>query len=402
MIGLNMKNQFYKVVISIFTGLMVIFLLSCAEDVTPTLYDLASTNLPTPVITSVDPPAEALAGVTKITITGSNFSSTMRNNLVYFNGVPGKVLTATNTQLEVTSAVVVSDSIIIKVAVIGANSFSNEILYKLNPAVGIFYPLDAKIFQVPYGIAVDNSENVYVSLKDQGIKKIDVQGVLTDFAPKGPETFFRSMTVASDNAIYAVRGGVRGFYKVVENTAPAAFVATSQGISDNVNAIDFDKTRDVLWAGGSTGIIYRITLTKNIIKYNLTDGINAIRVAGNSLFIVTSGDKELIWKAAIVSADSLGTPELYFDFSTQVGNLTKLMDVVAAQDGDIYLGTDSDTNPVYIVHPDKSFEELYSGLINSAAYSMVWGNASLIYMSNVIEGVNTTILKLDVEKLGLK
>ena len=402
MIGLNMKNKFYKIVISIFTGLMVIFLLSCAEDVTPTLYDLASTNLPTPVIATVDPPTEALAGVTKITITGSNFSSTLRNNLVYFNGVPGKVLTANNSQLEVTSAVVVSDSIIIRVAVIGANAFSNEMLYKLNPAVGEFYPLDAKIFQVPYGLAVDNTENIYVSLKDQGIKKINNQGVLTDFAPKGPETFFRSMTFASDNSIYAVRGGVRGFYKVVENTAPAAFVATSQGISDNVNAIDFDKTRDVLWAGGSTGIIYRITLTKNVIKYNLTDGINAIRVAGNSLFIVTSGDKELIWKAAIVSADSLGTPELYFDFSTQVGNLTKLMDVVAAQDGDIYLGTDSDTNPVYIVHPDKSFEELYSGLINSAAYSMVWGNASLIYMCNVIEGVNTTILQLDVEKLGLK
>lgn len=397
-----MKNKFYKLAKSIIAGMMALILISCAEDVTPTLYDLASTNLPTPVITSLDPATEALAGVTKITITGSNFSSTLRNNLVYFNGVAGKVLTATSSQLEVISAVVVSDSVIIKVAVIGSNKFSNEILYKLNPAVGIFYPLDAKIFQVPYGLAVDGLENVYVSLKDQGIKKIDTQGVLSDFAPKGPETFFRSMAFASDNSIYAARGGVRGFYRVVENTAPAAFVATSQGISDNVNAIDFDKVNDVLWAGGSTGIIYRITLSKNVKKYNMNDGINAVRVAGNALFIVTSGEKELVWKAEIISADSLGTPELYFDFSAQVGNLSKVMDVVAAQDGDIYIGTDSDSKPVYVVHQDKSFAELYSGLINSAAYSMVWGNGSLIYMSNVIEGVNTTILKLDVEKLGLK
>jgi hypothetical protein len=394
-----MKNKFYIIFIAINLS-AILFLISCSEDVTPSLYDMATESSPTPVISSLDPPNEALAGVTKITITGSNFSATSQNNLVYFNGLPGKLISATTTQLEVVSAVVISDSVSIKVAVIGSDNFSNIYTYKLKPAVAELFPFNPDFSQFPYASTVDNLENVYASLKDLGTKKIDPQSTLTDFAPKGPETFFRSMTYASDNAIYAVRGGVKGVYKVVANTAPAAFVASSQGITDNVNAIDFDQARNVLWAGGSTGIVYRITLTKNVKKFNIQGTINALRVAANYLYIASTTDKEVIWKMEIVSADSLGAPQLYLDFTAQVSDLQKVMDIVVAQDGDLYIGSDKTSDPIYVVHPDKSFEELYPGLITSSAYSLVWGKGNFVYLTTAAAGVNETILKIDMQKPG--
>lgn len=397
-----MKKNIYKIATLTSLIFAFLYLAGCSEDITPSLTELSPESLATPVITAINPPGEALAGVTKLTITGSNFSATLRNNLVYFDGVPGNVLSSSSTQLEVISAVVISDTVLVKIAIIGSDQFSNVFSYKLKPAVAEFYPFDPVTKkEVPYAITVDNIENIYASLKDLGTKKIDDQGVLTSFAPKGPETFFRSITFASDNAIYAVRGGVRGVYRVAENTAPAAFVASSQGITDNVNSINFDETRNVLWAGGSTGILYRITLDKNVKKYNLEGGVNALKVAGNDLYVASTTTKELIWKIPIVSADSLGTPELYFDLSTQVDSLLKVIDIVVAQDGDLYLGTDRTSDPIYVVHPDKSFEKLYPGLINSSVYSLVWGNGNFIYMTNVVDNINTTIFKIDVQKVGL-
>lgn len=397
-----MKKYIYKITASICFTLFVLYFLGCSEDITPTLTEFSPASLPTPAITAISPPTEALAGVTKITITGSNFSSTLKNNLVYFNGVPGKVISSTSTQLELISPVVISDSVLIKIAIIGSEKFSNVFSYKLKAAAAEFYPFDPVTKkEIPYAITIDNMENMYASLKDLGIKKISNQGVLTSFAPKGPETFFRSITFASDNAVYAVRGGIKGVYKVAENTAPAAFVASSQGITDNVNSINFDESRNVLWAGGNTGIIYRITLNKNVKKFNINGNITAIRVAGNDLYVAATTDKEVIWKMPIISADSIGAPELYFDLSTQINSLIKIIDLVIAQDGDLYVGTDKTADPVYAIHPDKSFEELYPGLINSAVYSLVWGNGNFMYMTNIVDGINTTVLKIDMQKLGL-
>ena len=92
------------------------------------------------------------------------------------------------------------------------------------------------------------------------------------------------MTFASDNSIYAVKR-IKGVYKVSENTNPVAFISSAQGVTDNINCINFDKTRNILWAGGSTGIVYRITLDKAVKKYTINGNINSIKVVQNYLFL---------------------------------------------------------------------------------------------------------------------
>ena len=102
----------------------------------------------------------------------------------------------------------------------------------------------------------------------------------------------------------------------------------------------------------------------------------------------------------IISADSLGSPELYFDVSSEIDSVIKIIDIVAAQDGDLYIGTNKAADPIYVVHPDLTFEVFYPGILNSAVYSLVWGNDKYVYMTNTVESVNTTILKIDMQKLG--
>jgi len=400
-----MKKIFFKF-LTVVIFLSVIWQNGCSEDPTASLYELPAGNLPTPVISSLTPSAEALAGVTEITISGSNFSVEPRNNRVYFNNQPATVISATATQLKVISPVVISDTVIVRMALAGGNAeFSNELSYKLKPAVSEYYPFDSKKGELPYAVTVDANEILYVSLSGLGTKKVSTELALSDFAPKGPETFFRAMTYASDNAIYSVRGGVRGVYKLSQGVAPAAFVSSSQGITDNVNSLDFDKSKNVIWAGGSTGIIYRITFTKNVKKYNLTGIVNSVKVAGSSLFIaLTDNNKELIYKMPIVSADSLGAAELYLDFST-VDTLLKVVDLAVAEDGDLYIGTNSFVDPIYVVHTDKTVEVLYPGLINSSVYSLYWGSGKYLYMTNIIKNAdatttNKTVLRIDMQKNG--
>lgn len=397
-----MKKILHKV-FTVLVFLSTIVLISCNEDPTPSLYDLPAGNLPAPAISGLNP-AEGLAGVTKIIITGSNFSSVLKNNFVYFNGKPGTVLTATPTQLTVTAANIVSDTVLIKVSVLGALDFSNIIIYKLKPAVSEYYTFDAKILkEFPYGICTDNQENVYVSLSGLGTKKIlPIVDSLVNFAPKGPETFFRGITFASDNAVYGVRGGIKGVYRAAENTAPAAFVSSAQGITDNVNDVEFDATRNVIWGGGATGILYRIRLDKNVKKFNITGTVNAMRVAGNDLFVATrtTDNEEIVWKVPIINADSLGTPEQYFNVSTSINTALKIGDIVVSEDGDLYIGTDQALDPIYNIHPDKSFETHYPGLIDSPVYSLSWGYGNILYMTNIVAGVNTTILRINMQKPG--
>ena len=58
---------------------------------------------------------------------------------------------------------------------------------------------------------------------------------------------------------------------------------------------------------------------------------------------------------------------------------------MSAQDGDLYIGTDKAADPIYVVHPDLTFEVFYPGILNSAVYSLVWGNDKYVYMTNTVK-----------------
>ena len=209
--------------------------------------------------------------------------------------------------------------------------------------------------------------------------------------------------MASDSAIYGVRG-VKGIYKVVKNTAPATFVSSANGIVDNLNDIEFDFSRNVFWSCGADGYLYIVTLNKNVKKYQMSGNISAIKNGGDNLFVAIrdTNNQELVWKFPIISSDSLGTAELYFNFTQNVDSIAKMTDLALDQDGNLYICSNKQSVAMYIVRPDKSFSEFYSGLIAGSIYSFKWGPENVAYFTNILLDINTDVWKVDMKKLSVQ
>ena len=415
-----MTNSFKKIILIIVTTFIsLLFIQSCAEDPEPSLYDLPGGGGATPVISSVNPPNEALAGVTEITITGNNFSADPEENLVFFNGELADVKSATITQLVLTAPNVVSDSIAIKIAVNGAEQFSNNFIYKLSPAVSeIVNPDGEPIYNVTataanqftniYGITVDNQENLLISVAgggSEGIKKVTPAGDVTDYAPKGAESFFAYMKIGLGDTIYAARASSRGIWQVVQGITSITWITQPQGtiIAD----LDFDINLNI-WTVGSA--IFRVTRNKEVKSFPFVGTLRSVRVFGNSLFVAGKKDDiEGVWKFQIISSDSLSSPELYFDLSQYTNEASAVINTITfSADGDLIVGTTKEVDPIVIIHPDKSIEPLYPGVIplRTDVVNFAWGTGEFLYFNRpgVVDGEaiihKPGLMKLNMQEAG--
>ena len=170
-----MKSKNIYLNLAILTGVFILLLLvnSCTNDVTPSLY---SDQPPgeTPVINSVDPPDKALAGISNITITGENFSTTADNNLVFFNAAPAEILSASATQLVVKAPNIVGEGINLKIAVHKVELFSNTVSYTLESALSDLAPSTDLIPQLEAQLTQFQTElRVATDIRDQFRRQIE-------------------------------------------------------------------------------------------------------------------------------------------------------------------------------------------------------------------------------------
>jgi hypothetical protein len=362
-----MKKIFYNT-FTIITVLVTIILTSCAEDPPASLEQYPSANLPAPVLSTLEPSSQALAGITEITITGSNFSADSRNNRVYFNGIPGTIISGTTTQLTVKVPNVVADTVMVKIAVVGAQDFSNQFQYKMVSSWEVYYPLDP-IAEKAYGIITDNSSNLLVNLYDIGIWKITPDKVKSLFVPKGNTQKWDNFRYGPGGELYGVRSA-RGVWKVVENIAPAApWAAPSAGV---IVALEFDANQN-LWALNNNNTIFKIKQDKSFTNYAFTGVLRAIRLFNNDLYVAATKDNiEGVWRIPIDANGDIGTEELYFE-TTNIRIGAKITAIAFAADGDLILGMDKGPDPLIVVKPDKSYQDLYPGVIEAnSVVSIFW------------------------------
>lgn len=367
-----MKKHIYKIIAVSSIILAFFFFASCSDEATPSLYDLSSESLATPVITSISPPTQALAGVTELTISGSNFSTTAKNNFVYFNGEPGTVLSATAAQLVVLAPNVVADTVLVKAAILQSDYFSNMYQYKLVAPWEVYYPFDP-IAEKAYGIIVDNSNNLLVNLYDIGIWKITPDKQKSLYIPKGNTQKWDNFRYGPANELYGARSA-RGIWKLAQNVAPASpWAAPSAG---TLIALEFDNQQN-LWSLNASNNLFKIKQDKTITSFPFTGVLRAVRIFDNALYVGATKDNiEGVWKIPILTGGTLGTEELYFDM-TNVKLGAKVTALAFAADGDMLIGTDKGPNPILVVKPDKSSKELYPGVIGAnSVISMYWSSTS--------------------------
>lgn len=376
-----MKTSMLRIAVPGLALLSVLMMAGCNEEPPASLYSDNYTSRPQPVVSTLNPATTALAGVTTITITGTNFSAVASENQVYFDATPATILTASTTQLTVRAPNLVKDTVQVRVSVYKSDKYSEAKSYKLLAAVMDFGGL-AKTDE-PWAVTADAAGNIYVSISASGVKKITPAGVKTDYASHAAGvTKWSAMKIGPGGVLYSARI-LRVIYTTPAGGGAPAIWVTGSAIG-NIYDLDFDAQGNC-WAGGNNAAVYRVKQDKSIKAFPFTCNARSMRVYNGYLYVGGKVDTtEGVWRAQIINADSLGTFESYYNFSASYSGYV-VNAVTFAADGDMYIGTDA-PQAVVVVHANKSAEPLYPGLFSPVTLLFTWGAGDDMYM---VRSVNT-------------
>ena len=390
-------KQNFAIMCSLF---LTVLIAGCNQDAAPSLYQEESKGS-TPVISSTSPALEALAGVSEVTINGSNFSTKNEDNFVFFGTSKATVISSASNKLVVKAPNLVKNNLDVKIAVAGAENFSNVVKYNLLEAVGVYYAF-TKGVDDPMAVEVDKNENLYVYLKDKGIKKISSDGKLTDWAPKGGESFYVDMKIGPNNELFGARPATRAIFRNLEGAAGATFQVFPTGIT--IASLDFDKNKNI-WAAGTGNKMYSVTYpAKDTTGFSIDFSVTSVRVYNDYLYLAgKSSTEEAVYRYKINSNRSLGTKEKYFDIGAKYGlGKINVSSITFSADGDLILGTDQTDSMIFITS-GAAASTLYPGLISGAVKSLSWGTKkNLFYVREYTEAgaVYHSLIRVDMQKLS--
>ncbi len=401
-----MKIQ-YKI-LNLFFAIGLLFLLSCAEDPAPTLMDLPPGGQPAPIINSVEPQDVGLAGVTVLTISGSNFAPGIDSVSVTFNGTKGTILSVTNNEIKVQAPNVVGDTVKIKVASYKSENFSNVVNYKLLTASEEYFAFDPNNGQIPYAFVFNNGGDMLVAIDNSGIKKITPEKVLSDYMPKGNAQKWDCLKFGPNFELYGSRT-INAIWKLVEGVAPSSpWISLTAGVF--AKDIEFDSNNN-LWVVGPANRVLRIDQNKVVTTFTVNGTYKSARVFNNALYIAgNNGTTEGVWKIPILlNGDlDLANQELYFNLWQSFAGKTALA-ITFSVDGDLIIGTDRDPDPLIVVHPDKSSEILYPGIIQAGkAFYLNWpSNSNSLYFTREVKKdaankiiYTQSVIRVEMQKPG--
>lgn len=382
----------------------------CNENPPDSIYDPNAPLGLTPTISAISPspgsppPNTPLAGVTTITIAGTNFSTVGANNVVYFDRVIAQVLDATNTQLRVRAPNLPKDSIQVKVSVIGGNAekFSDVSMYELDIAVEEYAGLDT--LKRPAGITCDANGNLFVSVyTSTGLTISRISNNTLDSALYSPvlassSRSYNSLKFGPGGDLYATAKT-----NIIFRIPPGGGASTlwlRGGLLGNTVDLDFDQS-GTMWAGGGGTAVYRIRLSdKNVKQFPFTATVRSVRVFGNDLYVAARMDTtEGIWRFPIISADSLGTPQLAYNFGAAFPGFGAYA-LTFTVDGDMLIGTDAPAGLVIVRTGGGTGEPFYSGLLGPKVVSMAYSNDVNLFVTQEFPSASGRTERINTQKLS--
>ncbi len=402
--------------IALHTVLILAFLAlasaGCNEEPPPSAFDPDYISpRPQPVITLISPPA-ALANVTQLTITGDHFDPNPDNNLVFFDNVHVPVQSATATELHLKAPDLPKDSISVKIGVYKAYLYSEPYLFRLGLAaleIGNLQPTE-----FPVAVEADTGGNTYLSVagvpvSTSGVFKITPSGSRSLYSPLFSPTVatWRGMKFGWGGVLYCVAARNIIFQIPPGGGAPSIWLSgnATNGLTDLYD-LDFDPKGNIWAAGPTTGVsqanhVFRITQDKSVLSFPFSGLIRTIRVFDGYLYVGGARDGlQKVWRLPIVSADSLGAEEEYVNFSSIVSRGT-VTAITFDTDGDMYVGTDI-AEGIVVIHPDRSHEPLYPGVVYPATAALTWGSGTDLFQSRTSNVANTpsALVKINSLKAG--
>ncbi len=363
----------------------------CDTGPAPSLYDPDLERAPDPIIASVDPEGAALAGVDIVTIVGQNFSGMASDNLVYFGDTRGELLEAAPTTLRVRPPNTPRPELELRVAVVGAENFSNAVHYRLEAAAEEFGKIAA--FEEPFAITSDGEGNLYVSLfsdgRSVGVVRMAHDGTRSTYV----ESTFKwdALKFGPDGALYTARG-VRAVFRFTEGSSQETW-AVIQDSAVRIRALAFDGQGN-LWAGGPNSSLFRIAPDKSIRQFAFEPDVSDLVVAGNTLYAAALDQgQSQAYRIAILPNGDLGTSEVLYDAAD-----ARVHALAVAASGEVIVGTDA-PDPLYVVQADGSADVLYPGILAPAAVSFAWGSGTTLFMTRgKTDSTTPNLIKANVRR----
>jgi sugar lactone lactonase YvrE len=391
-----MKNRI-KSIVRLLPILFLGWVMSaCETPDSASLFDENYQALPAPVISSVTPEGGTFAGYLEIVINGSNFSSTPANNLVYFNARRATILSASPTQLLVRTPNMVADSIGIKVAVLGVESFSNSWQYRLE---SLFEDvIEFSSAENPWAATRDSDGNYYVSLEASGspagVRKYNPDGTVAveTYAPS-QSWFYRASTVDNDGNLYLVRGGAIPFiYRVTPGGSAAVSWRSGVGRTEDVIF-----ARNHIWSAGTNegnaanSRINRTAMNGTTLdRYPFNAQVYALAYFDNYLYVAgTRSDVSTIWRLPL-DADLVPGDEQEIAQITGVDG--RPASIAVAADGTVLVGFNTGRR-LFEVSPTGTVQEIYEGILTGNILKMEFIPGTQRILATIVpsEGRNRVI-----------
>ncbi|RJP63363.1 MAG: hypothetical protein C4539_16305 [Ignavibacteriales bacterium] len=399
-----MKDKFFIISFVILSLTIISSFIGCEYDVSGSMWEKPFTAPPTPTISQVTP-AQAVAGVNTITITGTNFGDPAKDSLtVYFDAVTADVISGTATSITVRRPNLVSDTCTIKVVGSSALVVAKYSPYKIESVVeqyGSF--LEGLQLSV---LAVDSAENLYVT---EFVSKSIVK-VTPDGARSVVGTINRTATearIGPNNKLYLL-GNNRAIDQVDLTTGQISRW-TQLPSGKVVKFGDFDETKHLYAAGTKTDIVVvnPDLTTKATQGFYANDEVLAVRVYNNYLYVASklaaTENTPQIWKHKLDANGTLGAQELVVD-STTISKYTSaaIKGITFSASGTMYISVD-DENPILIFDQSKgTMDILYKEIIPSYCKYFYWGTGNYLYLitGDTTLGAEWTVYKINIGSSG--
>ena len=395
-----LKNS--KIILS-----FIIFLISCEEpNKSDSIWDENDIGSSTPVISTVMPSQNAFAGIDTILISGSNFSENMTENHVYFNGIPGTILSSTASSIVVITPNLVSDSVKITVSVQGAFIFGEYVnLYSLTAAVVEYGPFDQ--FTDIYSLDLDRQENLLVSMDaspDAQFWQVNTQqdsSVWSSALVKAS-----GMKLGPNGSVYFVN--YQRFLYRDEQGTPKENSEIFKRLNGNATDLDFDEYGNLYLGGtGSTIDVVDVDnedgLTDGVIEAIDLDTLDviALKVHEQFLYMLTTNvsSNQIVYRAPILdNTGSLGELEIVFDWSTYTNREASAFCMTLNESGDLFIGSNWGIQPLTIVQNGVA-SGFYNSILSEPINYMAWGNERYLYALSRGED-SRKILRVDTRMMG--
>lgn len=375
-----MKNIIKQKTILILILLIIGALSACEKFVDPPqIYKPDAKYSESPVITSVIPADDAIAGVREIIINGSNFAVNNEDtNWVKIGGVDADIKSITENEIVVYRPSSFGDNLSITVTIPTALSVASVPEYDVEEPIADHGNFSTNAYDL-FSIESDLEDNLYIGTRRE-IQKLSADGIFLSTVGEYPSAFAKitELKFGPEGYLYAALSK-KEIYKIDINTGVETEYVK---LPKNIEKIDFDKNGN-LFAARRDGIYVvqsDLTITETLLYDN--ERVNELRVYNDYLYVAL--DEKLSRNKILDDKGNLGEIEEIINLENIEGfGVAEISSFNIDSEGVFVLAIKShETHSLFVLENDGSLAPFYKAdIIPMDIDQIVYGNDRYMYLN---------------------